>query len=240
MATPKKNAPKKAAPSKAAKPKPAAKAPAKAKPAPKSRADTKSKSPAVAAKKSEPEVVKKGDAVVSKKSEPVVSKKAEPAVSKKPEPAPRPVAKAKPVEPPKPEIPPEPQKPQVDEEWQKNMRVMLAGQRQRLLSVVASTQAQMAEKSGDLPDISDRASEGFEDELAVGLMAIEAAQLEDINEAIERIDDGSYGLCIDCGKAIPKKRLEVLPFAKRCLACEGQSERRTRAIEAEEEEEEID
>ncbi|MBI5764036.1 MAG: TraR/DksA C4-type zinc finger protein [Planctomycetes bacterium] len=232
MATPKKNAPKKAAPTKAAKPKPAAKAPAKAKLAPKAKPEGKPKSPTV--------VPKKPERVIAKKSEPVDSKKAEPVITKKTDHAPRPVAKPKPVESPKPEIPPEPQKPQVDEEWQRNMRVMLAGQRQRLVSVVAATQAQMAEKSGDLPDISDRASEGFEDELAVGLMAIEAAQLEDINEAIERIDQGTYGLCIDCLKAIPKKRLEVLPFAKRCLACEGQSERRTRDIEAEEEEEEID
>lgn len=134
----------------------------------------------------------------------------------------------------------EPQKPQVDEAWIKQMRDMLASQRQRLVSVVASTQAQMAEKSGDLADISDRASEGFEDELAVGLMAIEAAQLEDINDAIERIDKDTYGLCIDCKRAIPRKRLEVLPFAKRCLTCEGQAERRTHASEAEDEEDELE
>ena len=136
--------------------------------------------------------------------------------------------------------PMEPQKPQVDEAWIKQMRDLLAAQRQRLVTVVASTQQQMAEKSGDLADISDRASEGFEDELAVGLMAIEAAQLEDINEAIERIDNGSYGLCIDCKKAIPRKRLEVLPFAKRCLACEGLAERRARVAEGEDEEEELE
>jgi RNA polymerase-binding protein DksA len=133
-----------------------------------------------------------------------------------------------------------PQKPQVDEEWQKNMREALATQRQRLMSVVQTTQAQMAEKSGDLADISDRASEGFEDELAVGLMAIEAAQLEDINEAIERIDSGTYGLCVDCRRAIPRKRLEVLPFAKRCLTCEGESERRHRVIESQSDDEDIE
>lgn len=141
---------------------------------------------------------------------------------------------------PPPEAPMTPQKPQVDEEWQKNMREALASQRQRMMAVVQSTQAQMAEKTGDLADISDRASEGFEDELAVGLMAIEAAQLEDINEAIERIDRGTYGLCVDCRKAIPRKRLEVLPFAKRCLACEGESERRHRVAESQSDDEEIE
>jgi RNA polymerase-binding transcription factor len=137
-------------------------------------------------------------------------------------------------------IPGKPMKPVVDAEWQSAIRDALARQRQQLLSVVQSTQAQMAEKSGDLPDVSDRASEGFEDELSVGLIAIEAAQLDDIEAAIARIDDGSYGLCQDCRRPIPRKRLEVLPFARRCLNCEGANERRVRNIEPEEDEEEAD
>jgi len=128
----------------------------------------------------------------------------------------------------------------VDPELLARIREMLTQQRQRLLSVVQSTQAQMAEKNGDLADLSDRASEGFEDELAVGLMAVEAAQLDDIDAALQRLDEGSYGICEDCGRAIPRKRLEVLPFARRCLACEGQSERRTRAIEMQSEDEDLD
>ena len=74
----------------------------------------------------------------------------------------------------------------------------------------------------------------------MGLIAIEAAQLDDIEAAIARIDDGSYGLCQDCGRPIPRKRLEVLPFARRCLNCEGANERRVRTIEPEEDEEDAD
>lgn len=136
--------------------------------------------------------------------------------------------------------PAKPQKPAVDAEWMATIREAMVQQRHELLSVVSSTQAQMAEKAGDLPDVSDRASEGFEDELAVGLIAIEAAKLDDIEAAIKRIDDGSYGLCIDCGKAIPRKRLEVLPFARRCLACAGESERRVREMEEIEDEDDND
>jgi RNA polymerase-binding protein DksA len=132
-----------------------------------------------------------------------------------------------------------PRKPQIDADLLKQMREALVHQRQQLLSVVRSTQAQMAEKTKDLPDVSDQASEGYGDELAVGLMAIEAAQLEDIEAAISRIDHGTYGLCVDCEKPIPRKRLEVLPFARRCLACEGQREQRirTQASRSDEEEE---
>jgi len=91
-----------------------------------------------------------------------------------------------------------------------------------------ATQAQMADKQTGLADVVDQATEGFEDELALGLLKIEAAQIEDIVAAIARIDEGSYGLCVDCGKPIPRKRLEVLPFALRCLSCKGTRERKAR------------
>ncbi len=196
----------------------------------------------------------KAEEAKSKSASKAVSTKSRPAVSK-----PEPKAKLKPrvhipvgggapggrfPEPIEPVeetvVPGKPMKAVVDEEWQQTMREAMARQRQQMLSVVQSAQAQMAEKSGDLPDVSDRASEGFEDELSVGLIAIEAAQLDDIEAAIARIDDGSYGLCATCGKPIPRKRLEVLPFARRCLACEGANERRVRSIEPEEEEEDSD
>ena len=138
--------------------------------------------------------------------------------------------KTKPPAKPKPKRPPKPRKPAVDAEMQKKLREALVSQRGRLLSLVESTQAQMAEKARDLADVSDRASEGFEGELAVGLLAVEAAQLEDIEAAIRRIDDGTYGLCADCGKPIPRRRLEVLPFAKHCLVCKGISERDARRV----------
>lgn len=147
---------------------------------------------------------------------------------------------AAPPKAPKPPRPAKPAKPAVDAVWQASMRDMLAQQRQRLRSVFHATQVQMAEKEGDLPDVSDRASEGFEDEISMGLMAIEAAQLEDIEAAIKRIDDGTYGLCESCGKAIPKKRLEILPFARFCLSCRGEVERRSRIMAASESDEEED
>jgi DnaK suppressor protein len=226
MATPRKKESKKAAPAKASAAKDKGKAAAtKAAPS-KSKAPSPPPKPVVAAK---PKPAGRGAPVIPSSAPANIFTKRN---------APRPAARIE--APPKlsATAPTKPSKPVVDEEWQTQMREMMAHQRQQLLSVVQSTQAQMAEKSGDLPDVSDRASEGFEDELAVGLMAIEAAQLDDIDYAIARIDDGTYGLCVDCGKPIPRKRLEVLPFARRCLACEGSNERRTKAQEPGEEEEE--
>ena len=118
-----------------------------------------------------------------------------------------------------------------DRQRQAQTREALVARRDELLSLVQSNRAQMAGKAGDSADVSDRASEGFEDELAAGLIAIEAAKLDDIDDAIARIDRGDYGYCIVCDKPIPQKRLEFLPFAKRCITCEGSHER-TRQVQS--------
>jgi phage/conjugal plasmid C-4 type zinc finger TraR family protein len=45
-------------------------------------------------------------------------------------------------------------------------------------------------------------------------------------EALQRIQDGTYGLCVDCGKRIPAARLAIKPEATRCVACQSEQERR--------------
>ena len=49
--------------------------------------------------------------------------------------------------------------------------------------------------------------------------------LEAIDDAFARIDEGTYGRCLDCGTPISPSRLEVLPFALRCVECEAKQER---------------
>jgi len=46
--------------------------------------------------------------------------------------------------------------------------------------------------------------------------------------ALTRMQDGSYGLCVDCGKPVPDGRLEARPDASRCVACQGKHDRRHR------------
>lgn len=119
-------------------------------------------------------------------------------------------------------------KPAFDADFLNEVRETLLDDRRQLLSMLQSTQAQLAGRDTGLADLSDIASGGFEDELALGLMASEAATLEKIDAAIQRLNDGTYGICVDCENAIPKKRLEFLQFALRCMECEGTRERRVR------------
>lgn len=54
----------------------------------------------------------------------------------------------------------------------------------------------------------------------------EQALLTEVQRALKRIDDGTYGYCTTCGKPIEEKRLEAIPWASRCLKDEAQLERR--------------
>ncbi|MGH8939112.1 MAG: TraR/DksA family transcriptional regulator [Actinomycetes bacterium] len=47
----------------------------------------------------------------------------------------------------------------------------------------------------------------------------------EIDDAIRRLADGTYGQCEDCRAAIPRKRLETIPYARRCVACQRDSAR---------------
>ncbi len=52
----------------------------------------------------------------------------------------------------------------------------------------------------------------------------ENAELQDIEAALARINNGEYGVCIDCGGDIASGRLEIYPTAKRCMACQARRE----------------
>ena len=49
-----------------------------------------------------------------------------------------------------------------------------------------------------------------------------------VQAALRRMTDGTYGLCVDCGKPVPEGRLEARPDAARCVACQGKHDRRRR------------
>src|SRR6056297_1853273 len=71
-------------------------------------------------------------------------------------------------------------------------------------------------------DISDRE---FQTETGFKIKKSEEELLKDINEALKRIDEGIYGICIDCGKKISIDRLEALPCAIRCISCKNDYEK---------------
>lgn len=54
----------------------------------------------------------------------------------------------------------------------------------------------------------------------------ERAKLDAIDDALEKVEEGTYGICEECGEAINKKRLKIIPFARYCIKCQSEFERR--------------
>jgi len=65
--------------------------------------------------------------------------------------------------------------------------------------------------------LADTASETFERELDEGLEEGAVRRLREVDEALTRIDDGTYGTCAVCGREIPRERLEAVPWATLCI-----------------------
>ena len=73
--------------------------------------------------------------------------------------------------------------------------------------------------SGYKTHIADIGSDASGMELMLGLASNQQKLLQQVNDALERIEKGTYGLCLECGKPIPQARLEAIPEAELCLNC---------------------
>jgi RNA polymerase-binding protein DksA len=72
--------------------------------------------------------------------------------------------------------------------------------------------------------MADMASDDYERDFTLGRATDEQKILFSIDEALKRIEDGSYGYCPQCNKPIARKRLLVLPFTELCINCQKSNE----------------
>lgn len=77
--------------------------------------------------------------------------------------------------------------------------------------------------AGQTPEQSESADEVEEYENKLHVEHVLELRLSDINEALEKIRKGSYGICENCGKKIPFERLQANPAAKTCINCAKRS-----------------
>ncbi|MEQ1729992.1 MAG: TraR/DksA family transcriptional regulator [Vicinamibacterales bacterium] len=68
-------------------------------------------------------------------------------------------------------------------------------------------------------DMADQASGNNEVHIALKLKQTDAKILQAIEEALQRIDKGTYGICRDCGEPIAPPRLNAIPWTRVCIAC---------------------
>ncbi|MCH5290300.1 MAG: TraR/DksA family transcriptional regulator [Treponema sp.] len=102
----------------------------------------------------------------------------------------------------------------------------LITQRNQILETLAdhSEQSRKLDETKDSGDIVDIASGTIDRALLDSLGYQDQQRLTMINGALDRIQQGNYGLCLRCGKSIPEGRLEAIPYAALCVTCQQQLE----------------
>lgn len=109
-------------------------------------------------------------------------------------------------------------------------KAALIGEQERIERDLAQLRGELVDPGRDSAERlgagSDIPVETFSDELDEGMEEDLRASLDEVEEALRRIDEGSYGLCVDCGEPIPDKRLEALPASARCMDCQRKAEHR--------------
>ena len=114
----------------------------------------------------------------------------------------------------------------MDKRKVKAYRDKLLARRESLFSQV--TEAEMSSRERDLEatqDPADMAANAYTKELLISMSANDRKLLQLIDEALERVERGEYGECVNCGEPLTEKRLDAVPWARYCLKCQDLQER---------------
>lgn len=80
--------------------------------------------------------------------------------------------------------------------------------------------------SGYAYHMADVATDTYDREFSMELAANERRVLYEIDDALKKIEEGTYGICEDCSSLIAKARLKALPYARLCLKCQEKREKK--------------
>jgi DnaK suppressor protein len=114
----------------------------------------------------------------------------------------------------------------MSKEQTEHFRQILQSWKQDLMVEVDRTVSHMKDEAANFPDPNDRATQEEEFSLELRTRDRERKLIRKIEEAIKRLDDGSYGYCLETGEEIGVKRLEARPVATLSLEAQERRERR--------------
>jgi len=102
-------------------------------------------------------------------------------------------------------------------------QLLLAKQKEILEVVISMEDGALRQANTDLSNqpfhMADLGSDNFEQDNTLSLTASERRLLTEIEDALQRIEEGAYGVCEGKGERIPKARLEAIPWARYCVKC---------------------
>ena len=118
----------------------------------------------------------------------------------------------------------------------KQFRQLLITERAKLAdeirSITQNASKSPREASGDLSaytvHMADMAADTYERELSMNIVSSEQELLYQIDDALKRLDDGTFGTCQQCSQPILMSRLKAVPYASLCIACQRTKEQKSK------------
>ncbi|HEX7767003.1 MAG TPA: TraR/DksA family transcriptional regulator [Nitrospira sp.] len=115
------------------------------------------------------------------------------------------------------------------ERRQEILHQMLMGKRQEIIREIEGNLGQsltedQQRRLESARDVGDQALMDLDRELGISLMEMRNRRRQAIDESLNRLRDGTYGMCAECGIEISEKRLQAVPFAKLCVECQSKAE----------------
>jgi DnaK suppressor protein len=110
-----------------------------------------------------------------------------------------------------------------------SLKQMLEERRQEIVDKLRTIREAMPDQRLDVQDAEEQAVTDFAKDMEFALVQMKADTLNRIDEAMRRLEAGTYGECAECGTEITDARLKALPFAVLCRDCQEREEIRTAA-----------
>ncbi len=118
----------------------------------------------------------------------------------------------------------------ADKTRDEELRKMLIELRDEIRRKIAQ---EMGTKLGEDPrtstlstlDIGDLSQLDFDENIDYTLLNMQIERLREVEDALDRLEEGTYGLCEECGAAINLERLKILPFTTHCVQCQERREK---------------
>ena len=115
----------------------------------------------------------------------------------------------------------------MDQEKLVIFKGLLEGRLHVLLEEAGKTASDMRQdNNGDFPDPTDRASLESDRNFLLRIKDRERKLIMKVKEALDRIDNGTFGICESCGKPISEKRLMARPVTTQCIDCKTEEEKK--------------
>jgi DnaK suppressor protein len=104
------------------------------------------------------------------------------------------------------------------------LKAMLEDRRREIQDKLRSMRESLPAESLEVRDAEEQSVNDFVQDIDFALMQMKAESLRKMDEALLRLEDGTYGSCTECSAEIGAARLKAVPFADRCIACQEQAE----------------